>query len=113
MDVEKTMQFILEQQTHFGAGLQQMREAEAAAHAALEAEQKRLSETQSTQQEILGGVIRVVAQLATGQQGLVEAQKRTEERVQELSARVQDVTDNMNALIKVVDDLVRRDGQRP
>ncbi len=105
MDVEKTMQFILDQQAQFWASLQQMREAEAAAHAALETEQKR-------QQEVLGGVIAVVAQLATGQQVLVEAQKRTEERVQELSARVQDVTDNMNALIKVVDDLVRRDGQR-
>lgn len=45
-------------------------------------------------------------------------QQRTELRFQELAGRVQEVADaqrhtdeNLNALIKVVDDLIRRDGK--
>ena len=105
MDIEKTIQFILEQQAHFWSGLQQEREANAAAHAALEAglqrvaqNQLELSQLQRQQQEIIGGLTLVVRELAEGQRELREAQQQT--------------TQNLNALIKTVDDLIRRDGHR-
>ncbi len=116
MDVEKTMQFILEQQAQFWAGLQQTREANDAGHAAFQSEQRRLGqhqsqlvETQARQQVMLNDLISVVGQLPAHQKTFAEqtaaAQQRTEEKLQ-------DVTNNLNALIKIVDDLVRRDGQQ-
>jgi len=117
MDLEKSMQFVLEQQAQFWATLQKLGEA----HMVLEADQKRLAadqkrlaenqlelaRMQSQQQEMIGGVVMAVGEL-------VQAQKRTEQRVQELAEAQQRTDQNLNALIKVVDDVIRRgrDGRR-
>lgn len=94
------MEFILEQQAQLTARMQQLGEA----HAVLEADQKRLAqnqlglaEMQTRQQEMIGNVVTIVGTL-------VQAQQRTEQRVQEVS-------ENLNALIKVVDDIIRRNGR--
>lgn len=99
MDVEKTIEFILGQMADFAVGMQQLRESQA---------------------ELRDGLVRtveVVNQLAVAQR---EFAQYTEQRfqaltdeVRELTGEVRTIADNLNALIKVVDDLVRRDGPRP
>jgi len=95
MDVEKTIEFLLSQQAQLFAGLQEMREV------------------QSRQQELVTQLIGIMSQQATGLDRLTEAHRKTEANLQTLTEKVDGLADNLNALIKVVDDLVRRDGQRP
>ena len=150
MDLEKSMQFVLEQQAQFWATLQKLGEA----HAVLEADQKRLAANQlelarlqSQQQEMIGGLTMAVGELVQAQkrteqrvQDLAESQQRTDQTIRELAeaqqrtdqtirelaeaqqrtdqtirglAEAQQRTDqSLNALIKVVNDLIRRDGRR-
>jgi len=106
MDVDKTIEFLLENQARFDAQL------------------SRLFETQSHQQEMIGQLAGVVSQLAVVQQrandNLEELRRRTEEEQQRAQAaerrldeKLENLTDNMNALIKTIDDLIRRDGRGP
>jgi chromosome segregation ATPase len=95
MDVEKTMEFILSQQAGF-----------AARHAEFEVRQARFDERleklatiQDNQQKSIFDLTQVVRTLAT--------------HAAETDQKISHLTDNMNALIKVVDDLVRRDNGRP
>lgn len=108
MDVEKNIEFILEQQAGFVVHLQQ------------------LGEIQSRQQGILDRVLTIVGQLgeAAGQlaeaqqrtdqtvRELAEAQQRTDQKLREVGEKLEGVADNLNALIKVVDELVRRNGRK-
>jgi len=109
MDVEKTIEFILNQQAEFAAGMQQLREE-------FREEEKQRREADSELRDGLTRMVAVVNQLAVAKrefaqyteqrfQQLAQAQQRTEEKLQ-------GVADDLNALIKVVDDLVRRDGRR-
>lgn len=102
MDIEKTMQFILEQQAQTGVRLDQVTvrlDQLTAAHQRLAEDQLELARLQSQQQGMIGSLVTIVGELA-------QTQKRTDQRVN-------DLTENMKGLIKVVDDLVRRDGRRP
>lgn len=107
VDVEKTVHFILDQQAQFAVGMQQLREA----HEALTGEVRRvaqnqlaLAESQGRQQEMIGQSVTIVRQLA-------ENQQRTDQRVKELAESQHHTDQNLNALIKTVDELIRRDGR--
>ena len=105
MDVEKTMQFVLDQQAQLVVSVQKLGEA----HAVLAADMQRLQGAQARQQEMIGQVVSIVRDLAIAHRDLAES---TDRRFRELADKVQDVTDNLNALIKIVDELIRRDGPR-
>ncbi len=124
MDVEGTMQFLLEQQAGLSVRLEQL----TARVEQLTESHELLARSQLQQQEALGQVIGVVQDLAIAHQQLAEGTERRfgeladalrqtnervqtlTERVQTLTERVQTLTENMNALIRVVDGLVRRGG---
>jgi FtsZ-binding cell division protein ZapB len=107
MDVERTIEFILQHQAHFAAEMEQLKER----HKEFSAEMHQLKERHvelhnsvealtvvvRNQQEQITPLLSVTEVLARNQAALVESQRHTDER--------------LNALIKVVDDLVRRDGQ--
>ncbi len=101
MEVEKTIEFILEQQAQLVVRLDQLTEV----HQRLAQNQLGLSEIQSRQQEMINAVITVVGQLANEQRNFVQD-------LRELREAQQQTQQNLNALIKVVDDLIRRDGRR-
>jgi len=94
MDVERTMEFILEQQAKFWAGLQQTREEQAELRSLvlrLAEQQLGLTQHLSQFQQETHAAIRA---LAEGQRALIEAQRHTDGR--------------LDALIAVVDGVVRR-----
>ncbi len=104
MDVEKTVQFILDQQAAFASGLEQLRENQATFASGLE----QLREQQAT----------FATEVRQNYLGLVEVQTRQQTMINQLigtvgqlTEKVQDIADKLDALIKVVDDLVRRDGR--
>lgn len=105
MDVEKTIEFILEQQAQFQAQVATRMQQQAEAQTALEANQNRLAQLQLRQQEMIGNLATVVGGLAEHVGGLTE-------RVDRLFEAQERTENNLNALIKVVDDLVRRNGKR-
>lgn len=101
MDVEKTIEFILEQQAQLVVRVQQLGEAQA-----------NLAAGMMRQEEIVNQVILVVGQLAAAErntqqqlQELVAAQRRTDEKLQ-------GVAENLNALIQVIQKLIHRDGRQ-
>lgn len=98
MDVEKTIAFLLEQQ--------------ARSEAQFGARMDRLAEEHIRHRELTGQLIGIMSQLGTEQRKLAASHRKTEEGLRALSDKVDSVTDNMNALIKVVDGLVRRNGKR-
>jgi ABC-type transporter Mla subunit MlaD len=98
MDVAKTMEFILAQQAAYAAHQEEM----AARQAALAARQDtfderfaKLNAFQDSQQKSIYDLVQVVRGLAT--------------HAADSDQKIDRLTDNMNALIKVVDGLVRRD----
>ena len=102
MDVDKTMQFILEQQAKQEASLQQTDEL-----------LLKVGAIQLQQAEILSQHDSQIGQL-------IQSQRRTDETVKDLAEAVKGLAEQgrhtderLNALIKVVDDLIRRDGSRP
>lgn len=106
MDVEKTIEFILSQMADFAVGMQHLREG----MQELRQSQAELRESHTELREGLVRVVAVVNQLAVAQR---EFAQHTEQRFQALTEEVRTIASNLNALIKVVDDLVRRDGQHP
>ena len=91
MDIEKSIEFLIQNQARYEAqNEERMSSLAGVVHVLLETQNR-------TEQRI---------------QLLTEAQLRTEQRVQELAESQKQTTGNLNALIKVVDDLVRRDGRR-
>jgi septal ring factor EnvC (AmiA/AmiB activator) len=104
MDVERTIEFILDQQAKFWAGLQEMKQQQAGLqhdHAELRSLVQRLAEEQlglaqtlnQFQQETRAALLA----LAEAQRQTAEAQRRGDER--------------LNALIAVVDGIVRREAK--
>jgi hypothetical protein len=101
MDVEKTMQFILEQQARFSSDIDVLREQSAAQNKEMREQEARfiremqeLKQAQLRQLEVVNRLVDVTAEQGQHIQHLTQAQQRTE--------------NSLNALIQVVDGLVRR-----
>jgi chromosome segregation ATPase len=122
MDIERTIEFILGQQAKFAAGLEEMRSLVGrlaqqqldlvehvdhfqreitAATLAIAEEQRRLTEEQRHMAEEQRRLTEEQRRLTEAQRRLTEAQTRLEEAQRHTEER-------LNALIAVVDDLVRR-----
>jgi hypothetical protein len=102
MDVEKTMEFILSQQAGFAARHAEFEARQAkfdARQAKFDERLEKMATVQDNQQKSIFDLIQVVRTLAT--------------QASETDHKIGHLTDNMNALIKVVDDLVRHDNGRP
>jgi len=101
MDVERTMEFILEQQAKFWAGLQEMKEQQAAMQKAQAAVQKDQADLRS-----------VVMRLAEHQLGLAQHfdqfQQETRAALVAVAEAQRHTDERLNALITVVDGVVRR-----
>ena len=95
MDVEKTMQFILETQARLEASAAGHAERLARLEAAMAQHEGRLAKLET----YIATVTDLVGRLAQAEIHMVERMNDTDER--------------LNALIDVVDKLIRRDGARP
>ena len=99
MDVEKTMEFILGQQAQFSVDL-----------ASLTAETRDLAKSVrglTEGQQVIVGAIHGLIQAG---QETRDAMNEDRRRSQELREDVQRTTDNLNALIKVVDNMRNKNG---
>lgn len=116
MDVERTLEALAERQVIFQRDMEQMRL------------------TQAQHQGMINEVVGILNQFARRTEArfeetdrmlraLAEAQQRTEQKLQEfientnrrfsdLAESQQHTDERLNALIKIVDDLIRRDGHR-
>lgn len=94
MDVDKTIEFLLEQQARFDARMD------------------RLAKEHTRHRELTGQLIGIMSQVGAAQRKTEEKLQVLSGKVETLSDKVDSVSDNMNALIKVVDGLVRRNGKR-
>lgn len=99
MDPEKTIQFILEHQAQFAV---QFQDLTGVVHRVAELQAHQQEEIGDLYQQI-GGLNQIVSRLAEDQRGLVQAQR-------ELTESQRHTDERFHALIKIVDDLVRRDG---
>ena len=106
MDVEKTMQFILDAQAATSVQLDRLTEIVAGNHASQAARNAELSTQIAAQKDHLDQFSNLmmtwVERHDKRMDQLAERQNRTDEKVAQ-------TTENLNALIKVVDGLVRRD----
>jgi hypothetical protein len=94
MDVQKTMEFILEQQAHMAATQAAMQAEHAARMAEIEKVALRTDKRLDGLSKIVKFGMKVVLKQAESIKELRDAQKHTDEK--------------LNALVQVVDDLVRR-----
>ena|SRR5438552_11601494 len=97
MDIERTMEFLLAQQARFAE--------QQALHEAWK------QEMETKHRKLTDAVIMVVGligKLSDKVDRLAENDLKREENSRKTEEKLQTVTDNMNALIKVVDELVRR-----
>jgi len=123
MDVEKTMEFILAQQAAYAAHQDAMaahqdamaahfeemavRQAQVAARQdTFDERLARLNAFQDSQQKSIYDRLHVVRGLATHA-------TETDQKIDRLSDKIDGLTGNMNALIQVVDGVVRRHNGRP
>jgi methyl-accepting chemotaxis protein len=126
MDVEKTIEFLLEHQARFAADLDVMKDEQRDLRSSLVALQDSvaglqesvaglrdsvhgLSDAVMNQQRQIGEIIGATKQLALVTQEALREQARELLAVNQAQRRTEE---NLNALIKVVDDVVRRDGGR-
>ena len=103
MDIEKTMQFILEQQA-------QMQAQFAVQHQKNIEEHERFREDLGRLAGVVEGVIKVVDRAANNQDRHQEQIVQNQEQIGQLIEAQKHTDERLNALIKVVDDLVRRNG---
>ena len=101
MDVEKTIQSIL-------TALDRLADA----HTVLAADQLQIHADQQQMHQNMRRMEHIQIALLEGQLRQQEAQQRSDQKMAELREDVKQLTGNMNALIRVVDDLIRRDGRR-
>jgi hypothetical protein len=98
-EMQKTMQFILEQQAQFASDIQQLREAQAAserAQAAIQVKLDKIADATIAAFGIIGELTASQKQLAESHKQLAEAQARSEQRHAETEER-------LNALISLVE----------
>lgn len=101
-EMQKTMQFILEQQAQFTVGMQELKEAHAE------------SEKRSTQLEgAMVGVVNMLGKLTEAQVRQAEAQKISDANIAELVEAQKQTDERLNALINMVERYFsdRRNGQ--
>jgi hypothetical protein len=112
VDVEKTIEFILEQQAQLVVRVQQLGDAQANLSGTVNqvilvvgqlaaAERNTQLQLRETQQQIQEQVRQTQQQI----QELVAAQRRTDEKLQ-------GVAENLDALIQVIQKLIHRDGRQ-
>jgi len=106
MDVEKTVQFLLEQQAQFAAQQQQL----AAQQQQFQRDLEDLRGVVGRLAGVVQGVVGVTQQLGGVTQQLAQIQDRQQQQIGELIAAQKHTDERLDALIKVVDDLVRRNG---
>lgn len=111
MDVEKTIEFLLEHQATFAVQLQQLTESQRQL-----AESQRQTDAQSrVQQQQIGSLVSIVTDLAEEQRRF---EQKTDERFREVAKKFEEVGEKfeevgekINVLVRVVDDVVRRSGR--
>ena len=103
MDVEKKIEFILDQQAQFFADLAAQREH---LTAELAAQREHFTAELAAQKEQMGELRNHLGQF---QDLMMTWVNRIEGLAQKRDERMDHLTENMNALVKVVDGLVRRD----
>ena len=112
MDLEKTMEFIVENLAHTSARLGEV-----------SVKLNKLAEVQVLQAQVLDShedrlnrITDVLGQIAEMQRATEEELKafaqETREAIQEREEAGRHTDERLNALIKIVDDLIRRDGRR-
>jgi chromosome segregation ATPase len=119
MDVEKTIEFLLEHEARFAADMEVMKEEQRELRNSLVALQDSvvalqhsvhgLSDAVMNQQRQIGEISGATKQLALVTQEALREQARELLAVKQAQRRTEE---NLNALIKVVDHVVRRDGGR-
>ena len=96
MDVEGTMQFILEQQAQFAADIQQIKEVVKAQHDQFAADVQQINEVAKAQQDQLG-------QLGSALLDISAAQAKTNEIVAVLAEGQVETEQNLNSLMSIVE----------
>ena len=104
MDVETTMQFILEQQAKFFAGMEEMRTRQDKFDRQLTV----LGQQLEQQNQINMALGKAMLGLTDHVEELLAAQKVTDQQIRELRAAQTTTDDRLNALIGVVDGIIRR-----
>lgn len=105
-ELNRKMEFIVEQQAQFAADIQIMREVQAADTERLREETKVLKEQYRSLSEAVTTVVGLVGGLARGQADLVVAQTRTDEKLAELAER-------LNLFINFVERHIGGNGSKP
>ena len=93
MDVERTMEFILESQAAFAANL------------------ARLEQKQEQLEGIVGRVVGICETLTSAQVRFQNNLEQLTSSVRVLAEKQSSTDERLNALIRIVDDVVRRDTQ--
>ena len=108
MDVERTMEFILDQQAKFWAAVQEMREQQAA----MQKDRAAMQKDQAAMQQDHADLRSLVVRLAEHQLGLAQHfdqfQQETRAALVAVAEAQQHTDERLNALIAVVDGVVRR-----
>jgi hypothetical protein len=112
VDVERTIEFILDTQAKFFAGMEEMRAGIAEMRAGMEEMRQETRQQFAAQGQINAALGKAMLGLTEHIERLTTAQTTTDERLNrlaEIQATAQAATDErLNALIGVVDGLVRR-----
>ena len=104
MDVEKTIEFILDQQAKFFAGMEQMRQE---FRQDMEEMRQEMREQAAAQGKINMALGKAMLGLTEHIDRLTAAQAATDERLKTLTAAQAATDERLNALIAVVDGIVR------
>ncbi|MCU1265381.1 MAG: hypothetical protein JWM21_1699 [Acidobacteria bacterium] len=104
-ELNRKMKFIVEQQAHFSADIQVMREVHAADTQLLKEETKLLKEQYRNLSDAVTTVVGLVGGLAQGQAQLLASQTRTDEKLSEVAER-------LNIFIGVVERHLGGDGNK-
>jgi gas vesicle protein len=115
MDVEKTMQFILEQTARNTVQIGELREMVLAHERDLQAHDRDLqvhtewkTEMSQALQDLAGQMKNGFQVVAEKMAELAEAGKETRERLNELAEAGKETSDRLNILIRTVDDMIPR-----
>ncbi len=115
MDVEKTIEFLLDHHARFAADLDLLKERQDR----FDREQQQLKETVTEVAKSVAALAKSVTVMELSVNRLIDVVAENSRQIAENSQQVKGLTqkqsqtdENLNALIKVVDDLIRRDGGR-
>ena len=100
-EMQKTMQFILEQQAQFAVNMQKLEESQTKAEA-------RITQIEGA----IVSVVDIIGRLTTAQERLTVAQAHTDAKVAELAEAQKQTDERLNALINIVERYLadRRNG---